>query len=529
VASFTPVQLRVLHKQLHEHTQLLLQLHGLTARSPSPRHAAPAAASRALLAQLAARREHAFAAAAAAGPRAASRYPPVRFPSCRWRFTAVLSTLTHASVFALRLPPFCPPFAPSSQALFTGDVVGPLYCAPSGALPPSHRPAADAPALAVEAWWPAPPRAPLSTLLDIPSLAMVPDFLSDVDAAPPAEMEAEEEAEAAEQAEQPALLLLSDVPMLDGDDDGGDDDGPALATTAASKSNKRRRGGGGGDGGDEARSVLPAVPPAIAAALCDRFGDDGVCSRALVAAPVASPPSGKHALGASAFTRAEDALLATGVHTFGSDYAAVRAALLPHKSALQLAHRLKNVTADRRRTVGGQAGGSSASAGGAAWMNPVRAARAAVLAPLRGPEAAALAAAVALLRPGRSGSSVQWPRVASHVRAAGRVRRPAATLHRLWRDAASARAPNAGATAAAAAVASASAGGYAPQLPQLPLPAPPAGQGIRASFLDGPPMRPAALTARALVDAPLPPMQRHTLLERAIARGDVPRAAIKAT
>jgi hypothetical protein len=72
-AAFTPVQLRLVRKQLHEHTQLLLQVHGLSARSPLRKHAPAAAASAALLAQLAAAREAALRAAMGA-----AKYQPVR-------------------------------------------------------------------------------------------------------------------------------------------------------------------------------------------------------------------------------------------------------------------------------------------------------------------------------------------------------------------------------------------------------------------------------------------------------------------
>lgn len=72
-ASFSPLQLRILRKQVAEHTQLLVQVHALTARSPEARHAQPSDASAAMLRQMADAKDAAAAAAAGEG-----RYPPVR-------------------------------------------------------------------------------------------------------------------------------------------------------------------------------------------------------------------------------------------------------------------------------------------------------------------------------------------------------------------------------------------------------------------------------------------------------------------
>lgn len=386
-----------------------------------------------------------------------------------------------------------------------GEVAGALYCGPGGQAPTSS----DDASAAVEAWWPAPPDAPLSTLLDTPSLAQTRAFLDDVAAAPPVALEPEPEPDTS------AELTGGDVEMADREGDLADDtfdaqlnpDGSAIA----SGRKKRRRV-------IEAPS-LPPVPFGVASALSSRFGHGGICSRALVACakhPGGSGAGGRHG---GTFSRGEDALLATGVHTYGNDYALIATWLLPHRPALSLAHRVKNVLAGRRRGVEGGAPGSA-----------VRCAREAVSAPLRAAETSALNTALALLRPGRGGAGAHWPRVAAHVWAAGRVRRPAATLYRIHRDAQ---------TAAAAAAASSGGpdGSISTLVPSMTMamPAtsavvvPPAAQ-IRPTFLvdagaAGGSAMPVALTARALIDAPLPPMQRHVLLTRAAQRGDLPPPA----
>ena len=364
-ANFTALQLRCVRKQLHEHTQLLLQVLALSARAPGPAMAAAASTTYSLLAGLVAARGAALEAGAG------ERYP--------------VSLLT------------------------TPAPDGPLYCGPGGA---SWISVADESLIQgddgvygsdVEAWWPGAPTSGLVTLLDIPPLRHIPEFLAAVNKLPAAQ--------GGQQGPGTAAGWSSEPNMLGG---GADDDDTEADPDAMPKARRHRAQ-------PPSAAALPVAHPVLRDLLALRFGHSRVSSPALVVQPSSWPRD--------QFTPGEDRLLATGFHTFGRNWAAVAQHLLPSRSTLQLSNRWKNATGAARnaKAVKGRSGA------------PLRAAAAAVTAPLTVNEAQALRAARTALLGQKSaltatGTPLVWSQLAAHCWRLGHVQRPAGVLQKLWKE-----------------------------------------------------------------------------------------------
>ena len=367
-ANFTALQLRCVRKQLHEHTQLLLQVLTLSARAPGPAMATAASTTYGLLAGLVSAR------AAALETGAAERYP--------------------VAVLACAAPK------------------GPLYNGPGGS---SWASVVDESLVLgddsvygseVEAWWPGSPTTGLATLLDIPPLKHIPEFLAAVDKLPPAAGGGGHH----RGADGPPGWS-SEPHMMGGDDDDAEADPDAVPRTAA----RRHRAQ------PPSVAVLPVAHPVLRDLLALRFGHSRLSSPALVVHASSWPRD--------QFTPGEDRLLATGFHTFGRNWAAVAQHLLPSRSTLQLSNRWKNATGAARnaKAVKGRSGA------------PLRAAAAAVTAPLTVSEAQALKAARVALMGQKSaltvtGSPLVWSQLAAHCWRLGHVQRPASVLQKLWRE-----------------------------------------------------------------------------------------------
>jgi hypothetical protein len=364
-AHFTALQLRCVRKQLHEHTQLLLQVLTLSARAPGPAMAAAASTTYGLLAGLVAAR------GAALETGAGERYP--------------VSLLT------------------------TSSPEGALYCGPGGA---SWISVADESLIQgddgvygsdVEAWWPGAPTTGVATLLDIPPLRHIPEFLAAVDTLPAAPGGQHGAGAAAGWSGEPNMM------------GGGADDDDTEADPDAMPKARRHRAQ------PPSAAALPLAHPVLRDLLALRFGHSRVSSPALVVQPSTWPRD--------QFTPGEDRLLATGFHTFGRNWAAVAQHLLPSRSTLQLSNRWKNATGAARnaKAVKGRSGA------------PLRAAAAAVTAPLTVNEAQALRAARTAVLGQKSaltvsGTPLVWSQLAAHCWRLSHVQRPASVLQKLWRE-----------------------------------------------------------------------------------------------
>ena len=318
-----------------------------------------------------------------------------------------------------------------SKALYTvslfavhpspADTTGLLYNGPGGAcwadVIDDHLARVDNGAVYgadMDSWWPQAPSRALTTLLDVPSLAKAPELLAAVNALKSAATAAATPGGALMQPHVDVMATPAAEAAVEEDDNDEAYD-PADGVPVPKRARNARYNA------SSSASFLPTVHPSLVKMLKTLFGHLHMCSPALVAKHSDWPRE--------QFTPGEDRLLATGVHTFGRNWALVVRHLLPNRTTQQITNRWKNATGAARnaKAVKGRSGA------------PLRAAAAAVTSPLSVMEMQAMRMARTALLGAKatlsgSGTPAVWNLLATHCWRIGGVQRPACALQKVWRD-----------------------------------------------------------------------------------------------